>query len=1191
MHTDLIQHAQAIGGHALVRGRYATFLTAAGTGYSAWDHLALTRWSADPVEDSDGLFLYLRDLDSGVFWSLSQQPALSSAERYESRFTENVVTLRQLYNGIEAQLEICIAPDADLELRQVTLRNLGTGPRRIEVTSYAEVVLDAWATDAAHPAFSKLFMQTEWAADQHALLARRRPRVPGETTCWMVHALTGNGGNAKPPQYETDRVRFIGRGYSLAAPRALVEKEPLSGTVGDVLDPIISLRQTVELAAGGATQLTFLLGAAPDQETALETAARYASAARIKTAFQAAMGAAPVSRPLNPLNAKPSKIPLQRREPASWTVSDNRPPPTAESLDSPQNLFLSDRAGFKRGGEERQEGDGVRPDAATLQFWNGYGGFSARGDEYVIRLEPKANGRLRLPPQPWVNVIANPQFGFLASETGAGYTWSQNSRENRLTPWHNDPVLDPHGEALYLRDEDSNHFWSLTPGPIPQPVSYEIRHGFGYSRYRHLSQNVQQEVWLFTAREEPVKLILIRLHNPSRQPRRLSLFAYARLVLGALPGDHAAELAIEQDSVTGALLAENHNREFSGRIAFAAASPTDSIPLHISGDRATFIGRQGSPACPAALSRDKILDGRLGTGLDPCFALQVTLRLEPGASVERAFLIGEANNRDEVRRLIGRYSEDGVVAAALAEVRKSWRDRLATVQIQTPSPKLDLMVNGWAAYQALSCRLWGRSAFYQSGGAFGFRDQLQDAAALIYHDPALMRRQLLLHAAQQFIEGDVLHWWHPPLGYGARTRCSDDRLWLPYLAAFYGRATGDWSVFDEPVRFLRARALEPGEDQAFLTPEDSGEAASLYEHCCRALDCSLTQGAHGLPLMGGGDWNDSMNRVGREGRGESVWLGFFLYAILGDFIPVCGQNSDPNRARRYAAFRSHLAEALNKQGWDGEWYRRAWYDTGEVLGSAASDECQIDALAQAWAVLSRGAPKARAEAAMEAVERHLIAEQDGLIRLLTPPFANTPQDPGYIKSYAAGMRENGGQYTHAALWVVRALAELGRRDQAVRLLEMLSPVSHTLTPEAVAAYRLEPFSVAADLYGVEPHIGRGGWSGYTGSAGWLLRVMLESILGLELVEGRALRLRPCIPNDWPGFHLRYQLPDGGATYEITVRNPESCAKQVITVEVDERPGQIECGAARIPLFHDGHIHQVLITLAEAARNKATETSQ
>ncbi|MFZ1640335.1 MAG: glycosyl transferase [Candidatus Contendobacter sp.] len=1140
MHTDLFAHAQAVGGCVLGNGRHATFLTAAGTGYSAWGELALTRWSADPVEDGDGFFLYLRDRDSGAFWSLGQQPVFTPLAQRASRFGDGIAELRCEYAGIEAEMTVSVPADADGELRRVTLRNVSDRPRRIELTSYAEVVLNVRAADAAHPAFSKLFAQTEFDPESGALLARRRPRAAGEPACWLVHALIGDGDGTGQPHYETDRARFIGRGYSLAAPQALVESAPLSGTVGNVLDPIVSLRRTVQLAVGGVAQVTFLLGAASEREAALALAtAIHQFPPPIEGGWREAPGGVSLQFP--------QTTPALRATP---------PDPGRGTGGRSERLVFDDE---------------------PLQFWNGHGGFSADGTEYVIRLQPDASGRLRLPPLPWVNVIANPQFGFLASETGAGYTWSQNSRENRLTPWYNDPILDPHGEALYLRDEDTGAFWSLQPGPIPQPTSYEVRHGFGYSRYRHVSQGLEQEVWLFAPCEDPVKIARIQLRNMSGQPRRLSLFSYARLVLGVLPGDYPVELVIEQDAVTGALLAENHNREFAERIAFAAVAPLDSAPVHVSGDRASFIGRHGSPARPAALSRDRSLDGRLGAGLDPCFALQMTLRLEPGATVECAFLLGEAGNRDEVRRLIGRYRQDGAVAAALAEVREFWRDRLAGVQIQTPSPALDLMVNGWLAYQTLSCRLWGRSAFYQSGGAFGFRDQLQDAAALIYHDPELTRRQLLLHAAHQFQDGDVLHWWHPPTSCGIRTRFSDDLLWLPYLAAFYARATGDWSLFGEPVRFLKARELEPGEDEAFLTPEESGEVASLYEHCCRALDRSLTQGAHGLPLMGTGDWNDGMNRVGRQGRGESVWLGFFLYAILGDFIPVCGQHGDDDRARRYAGFRRHLAEALNEHGWDGDWYRRAWYDHGAVLGSAAGDECRIDALAQAWAVISKAAPWARAEAALDAVERHLVAEEEGLIRLLTPPFEKTPHDPGYIKGYVAGVRENGGQYTHAALWVVRALAELGQRDRAVKLLEMLNPIRHALTPEAVTVYRLEPFVVAADVYGAAPHVGRGGWSWYTGAAGWMLRVALESILGLELVEGHTLRLRPCIPDEWPGFCLRYRLPDGDAVYEVEVCSDGGAAR-VATVEMDDAPGVVRDGAACVPLFRDGKTHRVVVTL-------------
>ena len=1127
MNADLMQHARAVHAEVLSAGGYATFLTATGAGYAAWRDLALTRWNADPLA-AHGLFIYLRDLDSGKFWSIGQQPICHVGEEYRARFDLHQAELLCRAQEIEAQMQLRLAPD--VELRRITLRNLSAKRRRIELTSYAEVVLNTWAADASHPAFSKLFIQTAWAAQQQALLAWRRPRSPDEPPCYLAHAISG----ATAVQYETSREHFIGRGYSYAAPRALVERQALSAHVGNVLDPIISLRHSVELAPQQSLHLTFLLAAASDAQSVIATLERYLTPNAVAAVFAA--GADLSRRWIYPQSCEHWPLPA-----------------------APHN-------------------DLQPASAEELQFWNGYGGFNATGDEYVLRLQAIAPGRLHLPPQPWVNVIANAQFGFITSETGGGCTWSQNSRENRLTAWHNDALLDTHSEALYVRDMESGKYWSLLPGPLPAAHSYEVRHGFGYSHYRQRSHGLEQEVTLYAALDDPLKIVHIRLRNLGDEPRRLALFSYAQLALGSSTDPQATQLALEQDGLTGALLAENQRPGFAGRMVFAAAAPTDTVPLHVSGDRATFLGHGGTLAAPAALRHGKSLDGRLGTGLDPCFALQVTLHVEAEASVERLFLLGEAESRDGVRRLIRHYGQLEIAQDALAKVRTFWQEQCAALQVQTPVPALDLLVNGWGLYQTLSCRLWGRSAFYQSGGAFGFRDQLQDAAALIYHDPALTRQQLLLHAAHQFVEGDVLHWWHPPLGCGIRTRFSDDLLWLPYLAAFYSRTTGDWQIFNENVPFISGPLLREGEDEAFISATPAGESASLYEHCCRALDRSLTQGIHGLPLMGSGDWNDGMNRVGRLGRGESVWMGFFLYTILGDFIPVCGQHGDHNRARRYAAFRTHLATALHEQGWDGAWYQRAWYDSGAALGSANSDECQIDALVQAWAVISKAAPAERVEMALDAVERRLIAESEGIIRLLTPPFVDTPYDPGYIKGYVAGVRENGGQYTHAALWVVRAFAEAGRREQAARLLEMLTPIHHSRDLQGVAKYRLEPFAIAADIYGAEPHIGRGGWSWYTGAAGWFLRVMLESILGLEVVEGHALCLHPSIPDAWPGFSLRYRLPNSSTVYQIEVLNPQRNAAQVVAVELDEQPGRVEHNAACIPLCNDGLIHQVRVTM-------------
>ncbi|MGH7823313.1 MAG: GH36-type glycosyl hydrolase domain-containing protein, partial [Candidatus Binatia bacterium] len=778
----------------------------------------------------------------------------------------------------------------------------------------------------------------------------------------------------------------------------------------------------------------------------------------------------------------------------------------------------------------------------------------------------------------------NETIGFLAAESGSGYTWTRNSREHRLTPWSNDPIADPHDEALYVRDEESGAFWSPLPGPAPPPAPFEVRHGFGYSMWRHSSHGLDQELTLFVPREDPVKIARLRIGSDGAGTRRLSLFSFQRLVLGVVAADGSRSVATEIDESAGVILAENPlGGDFRSGVVFAAAvTPASAGRVRFGADRASFLGRNGSAESPAALHEAE-LDGRAGGALDPCAAIQVPVTVPAGGAVECAFLLGEAPGRDAALSLVSRYRRPAALDAAAGESRAFWQETLAAVEVETPVPEIDLVLNGWLLYQCLCCRLWARSAFYQSGGAFGFRDQLQDAAGLVYARPDLTRAQILLHAGHQFVEGDVLHWWHPPASRGTRTRFSDDLLWLPYVTAFYVRTTGDRTILDERVGFRAARLLEPGEDEAYLATAPAAEAADLYEHCCRSLDRSLTRGAHGLPLMGTGDWNDGMNRVGREGRGESVWLGFFLCFVIDRFLPICEGRGDGERSRRYREYRSELQKALDEAGWDGEWYRRAYYDDGTPLGSAANDECRIDALAQAWAVISGAVARERASGAMDAVEKELVSDEHGLIRLLAPPFDHTPEDPGYIKGYVAGIRENGGQYTHAALWVVRALAELGRRERAAKLLGMLSPVSHARTGEDVATYRVEPYVVAADVYGAEPHVGRGGWTWYTGAAAWMYRVALESVLGFTIEGGATLRLAPRVPDEWPSFRIRYRLPDGATRYDVLVENQDGRAKAVCEAQVDGVPAAVRDGAAFVPLVRDGATHQVVVRLGARPR--------
>ncbi|BDU71688.1 GH36-type glycosyl hydrolase domain-containing protein [Mesoterricola silvestris] len=1060
-------------GQLLSNGRYQVLLTPRGTGYSVCGDQALTRWKGDRVEDGDGFFIYLRDMDGGRVWSAGLQPVPVPPEAAGSAFTGRQGTLTRRDGTLDTTLEVVVLPGQDAELRRLTLTNHGAAPRRIEVTSCLEAVLNTRDADLAHPGFSKLFVQTEWVPGARALLARRRPRGADEKPRWMFHWLAS--GPVGGLSFESDRALFLGRGRTLAAPAALLAPGPLSGSAGSVLDPLLALRCVLELEPGASATLALGLGYAAERAEALALCAGLATAAAVDAAFP---GSGPA--PLAPVAApRPAFIP---RAP--------RPTPAAQ--------------------------------APTI-LDNGLGGFSPDGKEYIIHVRPGAGGHPVLPPMPWSNVLANETFGLITTERGISCTWNANSRLHRITPWHNDPIADPLPETLHLRDEDSREFWSPMPGPSGEGLAFTVRHGFGTTRWESSVDGLEQEVQVFAALRAPKKFMTVRLTNRGPRGRRLTLFWHAHLVLAETPGA-PLETRIEGDTVLAWNTAPG---PFQGLVAFAAAEGAVAATT----DRGAFLGRPGRPEAPAAVTTAGALDGAAGTMADPCFAFQLDLVLEPGETRTCVLVSGEAADAGEARRL-ARIRD---AAPALAEVRAHWDRTLSGLQVETPEPAIDLMVNGWLPYQNLACRMWGRTAYYQSGGAFGFRDQLQDAAGLLYLLPGLTRSQILLHAAHQFVEGDVLHWWHPPIEQGIRTRFSDDLLWLPFITAHYLRSTGDWAILSETAPYLQARALAPGEDEAYLAPADSGTRGDLYEHCCRALDLALSRtGVHDLPLMGTGDWNDGMNRVGREGKGESVWMAFFLYTILDAFGPVCARRGDLARATRFSERMGTLSAALEAAGWDGEWYRRAYFDDGTPLGSAQNPECRIDCLAQAWATLSGAVPAARAERALEAMEAQLVDEGAGMIRLLTPAFDTFPNDPGYIMGYIPGVRENGGQYTHGALWAVKAVAQAGRRGRAADLLAMLSPVSHGKDP---ATYQTEPYVVAADVYGVAPHTGRGGWTWYTGSAGWMYRVAVEDVLGFRL-EGGAIRLSPGLPPSWDRARIRYRDPQGRGRCDITlVRDP------------------------------------------------------
>ncbi len=1279
----------------LSNSQYHVMLTNSGAGYSVCRGLDVTRWREDATRDHWGQFLFVRDPEGGAPWSAGFQPTCRPPEDYEVTFSADKATFRRLDGTIETLLEVTVSPEALAEFRRVTLTNHDNRSREIELTSYVEIALASRTADSAHPAFGKLFQETEWVPGAEALLCRRRPRSPEQPPVWAVHVSTPSG---EAVEYETDRARFLGRGRTPADPAAMDPGAVLSGTTGPVLDPVLSLRRRVRLEPGTSASVSFTTAVADTRVEAHSLADQFRDPGAVARAFELAWAHSQVEHRHRPWSAEQAHLYQRlaahvlfagsalRAAPAAITanrqgtmglwrhgISGDMPiilvrvaetdglalarelveaheylrlkglevdlvlwneQPTSyfeemhqqllemvrgnDFVDKPGGIFVRKAAhapeedkrllqaaarvvlggdrGPLAGQLDRIERMPTLPEPfpahrepaqwpideaappADLLFPNGLGGFTLDGREYGIAIrDGQAGGhsppRPILPPAPWINVVANPLCGFLASDAGLGYTWAGNSQTNRLTPWSNDPVSDPPGEVLYLRDEDDGAFWTPTALPIASRTTAHVRHGQGYTVFERRDHGLGQALTVFVAPDDPIKLLQLVVTNLSAKPRRLSATYYAEWVLGTTREQAPLGVVTEVDPISGALLARHaFNPDFGSKLAFADVFRR---PRTLTADRAEFLGRNGSVIAPAALRRIE-LSGRFGAALDPCAAIQTPFALAPGETIEVVFAIGQADGVEDVRRLLRVYREPGQVSSALAEVRARWEATLGVAQVRTPDPAMDLMLNRWLLYQTLSCRVWGRSAFYQSGGAYGFRDQLQDVMALVHGAPGEVRAQLLRAAARQFVEGDVQHWWHPPAGRGVRTRISDDYLWLPFVACHYAEATGDFAVFDDTAPFLKALVLKPGQEEDYGQPATTEEAATLYEHCVRALEHSDHLGAHGLPLMGTGDWNDGMNRVGSEGAGESVWVAWFLLATLNRFASVAEARRDSVLAARCRARAEALRVAVEAHAWDGDWYRRAYFDDGTPLGSAGNEECRIDSIAQSWAVISGVADTDRARRALKAVDEQLVRLEDGLILLFTPPFDTGSLQPGYIKGYVPGIRENGGQYTHAATWVAQAAALLGQGRRARDLFDLLNPVRHAADPESVARYKVEPYVVAADIYGRPPHTGRGGWTWYTGSSAWLYRVGLESILGLKR-RGPTLEIVPCIPADWPGFEIAYRFQS--STYRIRVENPEGVEHGVRAIHLDGTP----CPGGIVPLLVDGREHEVRVQMGRVDR--------
>jgi cyclic beta-1,2-glucan synthetase len=802
-----------------------------------------------------------------------------------------------------------------------------------------------------------------------------------------------------------------------------------------------------------------------------------------------------------------------------------------------------------------------------LKYFNGLGGFTEDGKEFVIYLAPDQQT-----PLPWVNIMANSKFGALVSESGADFVWGSNSQNDRLTPWFNDPISDPPGTAIYIRDDDLGVVWSPTPHPIREKDAYRARHGQGYTIFEHNSHAIEQMLVTFVPVDHagglPVRLQRLRLRNSSSVPRKLTVTSYATLVLGSDYEESGMHVVTKWDLQSQSLFARNYYEpELCERIAVAASTPA---PTTFTGDRAAFIGRNRSLRDPASMEH-KRLTGEVGAGLDPCAALQVIVEIDPGQTAEITFLLGQADDEEKARALVKRFRDPANVEVAFQETRRWWDRLLSTIEVETPELSTNFLLNRWLLYQTVSCRIWGRSALYQSSGAYGFRDQLQDVMALVHAAPEIARDHILRAAARQFVEGDVQHWWHPESGAGVRTRISDDFLWLPFVTAHYVRTTGDAAILDQILPFLEAEPLGAQQTESFSIPIVSHTESTLLEHCRRAIARSATAGPHGLPLIGGGDWNDGLNRVGLGGKGESVWLAWFEICVLNDFMELLALRELHDEAKACRARVALLTRTINARAWDGEWYRRGYFDNGTPFGSRKNAEGRIDSLPQTWAAISGVGDSNRVEVALRSLEETLVREADHLILLFTPPFDKTTADVGYIKAYPPGVRENGGQYTHAATWVAMAFARQGDGDKAVRFLRMLNPVEHARDEKDCERYKVEPYVVPGDVYSLAGQVGRGGWTWYTGAAAWTYRVWLEEILGFQR-RGDTLTINPVLPKDWPGFRLRYRFQN--TIYHIGVENPDHCSRGVTLVELDG----IAVADKIVVLRDDALPHQVRVVL-------------
>ena len=1325
--------------HLLTNGNYNVVLTEKGSGYSRYNGMAVYRWNNDYMQSS-GAFIYLRNVNSNDYWSVTYSPTNIKPEVYKVIFSPHKAEYIRREGNIETNTEVIISTEDNTEIRRLSIYNHSSSKRVIELTSYMEVVLAQPEADIAHPAFSKLFVKTEYISEYDGLLAMRRKRDDVKQTVWGYHTVSSSGNVQGKVEYETNRSQFLGRNGSLYSPKAMEPDQPLSNSIGPVLDPIFSLRIRVSIDAGESAVVNFCIGTCDTREIAIDMLEKYSDPTAAERVIEMAWTRSVVEAGFINISASDERAYLRllpkllygidRREQSEYieknTLSQSDLWPfgisgdlpivlvtiqsrdsfeeiqwvlklhdylrlkgivfdlviliteeeaynqpifemvkdiavsgrSCEHLDRRGGIFIrkvqqmnlvqknllfacakviidadkgisdlleedeildknldananertdeksdanvDERTGKKsdknidertdeksdanidgRTGEKsvnkadvitsahstsqhknetiyhNEENEYISHISENLKFFNGIGGFTNDGNEYVICLKAGENT-----PAPWVNVIANNKFGFICTESGGGYTWHQNSSQNKLTNWANDPVLDTPSEIIYLHDTNSNDIWSCTPSPVRENTPYVIRHGFGYTCFLHKSRGLEQELVQFAAVDSAVKISIVKLKNTTENEITLDVAYYLKPVLGVEVSQTSPYIVTSFDGGLNAIFIKNvYSSDFRGLTAFLSCSEEN---ITYTGQRLEFIGDDMDLSEPQGMR--SVLKGTVGAGLDACAVSKTQVHILPGETKQVVFLFGQ-DDIETSRVQISKYRNIRYAQDEFNRVKESWQKKLKQIQVNTPDVSMNILLNGWLQYQVLSSRIWARTGFYQAGGAFGFRDQLQDVMSVVFTLPEITRNQILLHCRHQFIEGDVQHWWHDQKINGIRTRYSDDLLWLPYVTCDYINATGDYDILNVNENYLQSAVLNDNEHERYEIPSVSDIGGSVYEHCIKAIDKALKFGVHGIPLMGGGDWNDGMNLIGQQGKGESVWLGWFLYCVLQKMIPICSYMEDSEKADIYQGHATRIIEAIENEAWDGSWYRRAYFDDGTPLGSIQNEEGKIDSLSQSWAAISTAAKSSRVEEAMSALEKYLIDRKNGLIKLLTPPFYDAELNPGYIKGYLPGVRENGGQYTHAATWVIYAYSQLGNGEQAWELFNMINPINHARTDMERMIYKVEPYVMAADVYAVYPNEGRGGWTWYTGAAGWMYRIGIEHILGIKKQQNYLI-IDPCIPKKINEYSVRYLY--GDSVYNIQIINHSNQNTVVKRIILDDKTFETN----KIELINDGRTHRV-----------------